>query len=152
MSDVPDDVFAAELVGPGLAIDPMAGAAETATNTPVIVRAPISGHVFKLFPHAFAVSRDATGLHSSVLVHLGIDTVKLHGEGFELHATETEEVAAGDPIAEWDLSIALAAGLSPVVPVIAIDTKPHLLHHMVTPGTNVVAGDLLFTIGADTTA
>ena len=65
MSDVPDPVFAEEMVGPGVAIEPDPG--------PTTVVSPIAGTVVKVMPHAFVVLGDGVG----VLVHLGIDTVKL---------------------------------------------------------------------------
>lgn len=157
MSDVPDDVFAAEMVGPGLAIDPLA-ADEASREDPspgnqgtstLVALAPISGRVFKLFPHAFAIAREVTGQHAAVLVHLGIDTVKLKGDGFRLLDFEGDEASAGDPIAAWDPTPARNAGFSTLVPVIALDTKPERLTMAVTPGDWVHAGDVLYTIGKD---
>ena len=84
MSDVPDPVFAEEMVGPGVAIEPEPG------RTTVV--SPIAGKVVKVLPHAFVVLGDGVG----VLVHLGINTVRLEGEGFEVLATQGSEVAAGD--------------------------------------------------------
>ena len=62
MSDVPDPVFAEEMVGPGVAIEPDPG------RTTVV--SPIAGKVLKVLPHAFVVMGDGVG----VLVHLGINT------------------------------------------------------------------------------
>jgi PTS system glucose-specific IIA component len=90
MADVPDPVFAEEMVGPGVAIEPDPG--------PTTVVAPIAGTVLKVLPHAFVVLGDGVG----VLVHLGINTVRLEGEGFEVLATQGSEVAAGDPMITWD--------------------------------------------------
>ena len=112
LSEVPDPVFAAEMVGPGVAVDP------TDTGEPVTVVSPIAGVLVKLHPHAFVVlGPDGVG----VLVHLGIDTVRLEGRGFEVHATEGSTVAAGEPMVTWDVSVTRAEGLSPVVPVVAMD-------------------------------
>ena len=95
VTDVADPVFAAEMVGPGVAIEP--------TGEVVTVVAPIAGRVLKLHPHAFVVlGDDGVG----VLVHLGINTVRLEGRGFELLATEGDTVAAGDPMVRWDPSTA----------------------------------------------
>ena len=112
LSEVPDPVFAAEMVGPGVAIDPPEG------DAPVTVVSPIAGTLLKLHPHAFIVlGPEGVG----ILVHLGIDTVRLDGRGFELHGVEGGTVAAGDPMVTWDLSVTRAEGLSPVVPVVAMD-------------------------------
>lgn len=56
-----------------------------------------------------------------VLVHLGIDTVGLKGEGFTLHVSEGDTLAAGDAVVTYDVPSVLAAGLSAVVPVVILD-------------------------------
>ncbi len=132
MSDVPDPVFAQEIVGPGVAIAPDAGSATAV--------APISGKLVKLHPHAFVIVGDGG---AGVLVHLGIDTVKLHGEGFTLKAAEGDEVSAGDPIVEWSPPDVESAGYSSVVPVVALDAKADALEDIVEAG-QVVVGDRLF--------
>jgi glucose-specific phosphotransferase system IIA component len=110
VTDVPDPVLAAEMVGPGMAIEP--------TGEVVTVVAPIAGRILKLHPHAFVVlGGDGVG----ILVHLGINTVRLEGRGFELLATEGDTVAAGDPIVRWDPSTVAGEDMSTVVPVVAMD-------------------------------
>ena len=132
MGDVPDPVFSAELVGPGLALDPPRG--------PVEAVAPVSGRRVKVHPHAFVV-QPAAG--PAVLVHLGIDTVQLEGEGFRLLAAEGDEVTAGTPLVEWDAAAVEAGGRSPVSPVIALDAPPEAIGETVTGG-QVEAGAELF--------
>jgi PTS system glucose-specific IIA component len=113
LSEVPDPVFAQAMVGPGAAVDPERG--------PLDAVAPIAGTLVKLKPHAFVVAGpDGRG----VLVHLGIDTVNLDGEGFALLAAEGDEVLAGTPVIRWDPAGIEARGLSPVCPVIALDAAP----------------------------
>lgn len=110
---VPDAVFAQAMVGPGAAIDPV--------RAPGEVLSPISGILVKLKPHAFVVTAaDGRG----VLVHLGIETVNLDGEGFVLLAVEGGPVRAGAPVVRWNPAAIEAAGLSPVCPVIALDADP----------------------------
>jgi glucose-specific phosphotransferase system IIA component len=83
LADVPDPVFAQQMVGSGVAIEPARG------QGPLTVVAPISGKILKLHPHAFVIfGEKATG----VLVHIGIDTVKLEGDGFTLIAAEGDTV------------------------------------------------------------
>ena len=139
MADVPDPVFAEEMVGPGVAIVP----AVEPDGGPTTVVSPIAGKVLKVLPHAFVVMGDGIG----VLVHLGINTVRLEGEGFEVLATQGSEVAAGDPMITWDPSSlpASASGqdISPVVPVVLMDgTKGSVTSEAI--GGSVAAGDLLF--------
>ena len=136
MADVPDPVFAEEMVGPGVAIEPDPG--------PTTVVSPIAGKVLKVLPHAFVVLGDGVG----VLVHLGINTVRLEGEGFEVLATQGSEVAAGDAMITWDPAAlpATASGqdVSPVVPVVLMDApKGSVTSDAI--GGSVSTGDLLFT-------
>lgn len=114
LSEVPDPVFAAEMVGPGLAVDP--------TREPQTAVAPIAGTIAKLHPHAFAIAGDGDGDGGiAVLVHLGIDTVQLGGEGFEVVATEGTHVEAGDVVVRWDPATVEAGDRSPIVMVCVLD-------------------------------
>jgi sugar PTS system EIIA component len=133
LSEVPDPVFAGAMVGPGAAVDPPRG--------PVQAVAPVDGRIVKLHPHAFVV---VTASGRGVLVHLGIDTVQLQGEGFRLLAAEGDEVAAGAPLVEWDTAAVEAGGRSPVSPVIALDAPPEAIDDTVTTG-QIEAGATLFT-------
>ncbi|MFL6113718.1 MAG: PTS glucose transporter subunit IIA [Catenulispora sp.] len=131
LAEVPDPVFAGQLVGPGAAVDPV--------RKPQTALAPIAGRLVKLKPHAFVVlSDDGRG----VLVHLGIDTVHLDGRGFELIATEGERVRAGQPVVTWNPADIEAGGLSPVSPVIALDAESAAVG-AIADGA-VSAGDELF--------
>jgi len=136
LAEVPDAVFAQNMVGPGAAIDPARGPGE--------VVSPIAGVLVKLKPHAFVVTaHDGRG----VLVHLGIDTVNLDGTGFVVLAEEGGEVAAGQPVIRWNPAEVEAAGLSPVCPVVALDAgraAADAVSVSVALGA-VSAGDRLFT-------
>ncbi|MFD0889412.1 PTS glucose transporter subunit IIA [Streptosporangium algeriense] len=107
---VPDPVFSQGLVGPGLAIEPL--------REPGRAVAPIAGKIVKLHPHAFVVVGDDG---RGVLVHLGIDTVQLRGEGFEVLASEGDRVDAGQPVVAWNPAEVEAGGRCPVCPVVALD-------------------------------
>jgi PTS system glucose-specific IIA component len=113
LAAVPDPVFAKAIVGPGVAVDP--------PRAPTTAVSPVAGTLVKLKPHAFIVT-DARG--RGVLVHLGIDTVTLDGEGFTLLAVEGATLAVGDPVVAWDPGAVEATGRSPVCPVIALDASP----------------------------
>jgi glucose-specific phosphotransferase system IIA component len=132
LADVPDPVFAQQIVGSGVAIDPERG--------PGTAVAPVAGRLLKLHPHAFVV---LTSAGQGVLVHLGIDTVQLDGEGFELVAVEGDELAAGDPVVRWDPATVEAGGRSPVVPVVVMDTAADTISSPVV-GSSVDVGDPLF--------
>jgi PTS system glucose-specific IIA component/PTS system N-acetylglucosamine-specific IIA component len=135
MTEVPDPVFAGSLVGAGVGVEPGAGAGV------VDVVAPVTGRLLKVHPHAFIV---LTGAGRGVLVHLGIDTVKLDGAPFTLHVTEGEEVAAGDRVVSMDVAAIRAAGMSPVSPVVVMDAAADTVPPM-QPGRSVATGDVLFT-------
>lgn len=113
VDEIPDPVFARGLVGPGVALEPRPGAQ--------VAVAPVSGKLAKLLPHAYLVLAD-DGV--CVLVHLGIDTVRMQGDGFELLADEGARVSAGDPVVRWDPTYVERAGLSPVCAVVALDCAP----------------------------
>lgn len=119
LSEVADPVFASAMVGPGLAIDPLRG--------PTDAVAPIDGTIVKLHPHAFVVA-DSEG--SGVLVHLGIDTVQLRGDGFRLHVSEGAVVRAGDTLISWDPAAVESGGRSPLCPVVALDAAEDALHNL----------------------
>lgn len=132
-----DEVFAGQLVGPGLVIDPPDGSQT--------VVAPIAGTVMKIHPHAFVVVGEGAG----VLVHLGINTVRLEGAGFEVHATQGSIVAAGDPMITWDPaslpSDAAGQAISRQVPVVVLDVPADSLDLSDLPG-DVAPGDPLFAL------
>jgi sugar PTS system EIIA component len=134
LADVPDPVFAGQLVGAGVAVMPPEGA-ESITAV-----APVAGTIVKLHPHAFAL-QGAAG--ADVLVHVGIDTVKMQGEGFELLAAEGDTVAAGDPIVRFDPAAILAAGYSPICPVVVLGSAPDSVPQDAV-GTTVEAGTALY--------
>ncbi|MDA8371317.1 MAG: PTS glucose transporter subunit IIA [Nocardiopsaceae bacterium] len=131
LSEVPDPVFAQSMVGPGVAIRPLGEAQEAV--------APVHGTVVKLHAHAFVVV-DPEG--RGVLVHLGIDTVKLGGDGFAKLAAEGEHVAAGTPLVRWDPARVEAKGLSSIVPVVALDADGAAISP--TTAAEVAQGDRLF--------
>ena len=107
LESVPDEVFAQKMAGDGVAIAPSGRVAV----------APVTGDLVKLFPggHAFGIS---TSEGVELIVHIGLDTVELKGEGFENIATEGQEVQAGTPIVSFDRATVERRGkvmLSPVV-------------------------------------
>ncbi|WP_068263314.1 PTS sugar transporter subunit IIA [Janibacter limosus] len=133
-----DEVFAGQLVGPGLVIDPPDGSQT--------VVAPIAGTVMKIHPHAFVVVGEGAG----VLVHLGINTVRLEGVGFEVHAAQGSTVVAGDPMITWDPgslpSEAAGQAISRQVPVVVLDVPADSLD-LDGMADQVAAGDPLFPLG-----
>ncbi|WP_086828163.1 PTS glucose transporter subunit IIA [Allokutzneria sp. NRRL B-24872] len=137
MKSVPDPVFAESMVGPGIAIDPSRDGESDAV-------APVDGTVVTLHPHAFVV---LTSAGQAVLVHLGIDTVKLKGDGFTLHVVKGETVRAGQRMITWNPAEVERQGYSPVCPVVAVEAKPEQLAAL-RESDEVEHGDQIFTWSA----
>jgi len=107
LENVPDEVFSARLAGDGLAIIPR-------SNTFV---APVAGVITKIFStnHAFSI-QTKSGLE--VLVHIGLDTVELNGEGFNRLVEEGETVTMGKPIICADIEFIKLKGKNIVTPIV----------------------------------
>lgn len=142
LDSVPDPTFSAGMVGPGVAIHPEPGQ-EGGQDREQEAVSPISGTLVKLHPHAFVVM--APDHSRGVLVHLGIDTVQLAGEGFDLMAAQGERVEAGTPVIRWSPGAVAAAGKPSVVPVIALDAPVSALTEEAHGA--VERGDPLFVWG-----
>ena len=107
LSKVPDQVFAEKLAGDGVAIDP----------TGDVIVAPADGELTLVFKtmHAFAITL-ANG--AELLIHIGIDTVSLNGEGFEQLVEAGTMVKAGTPIIKINKDFILSKGFSLITPVL----------------------------------
>ena len=107
LSEVPDDVFSQKLMGEGFAVESADGD----------IYAPVSGEIVMIFPtkHAIII---ATEDGIEVLIHMGIDTVKMDGRGFELFCEMGQKVKAGDKLAHMDKAVFQAEGYPTVTPVI----------------------------------
>ena len=92
IEDVPDPVFSRKMLGQGFSIDPLSN----------LLVAPVNGEVVDVQPSAHAVTiRSEEGLE--ILMHIGLDTVRLVGEGFTPMVKAGERVSAGDPLIEFDM-------------------------------------------------
>ena len=107
LENVPDEVFSQKLVGDGLAIEPVEGT----------VVSPLDREVIQVFPtkHAIGIRGD-NGLE--VLIHIGLDTVELNGEGFAAHVEQNSKVQAGDPLISFELEKIKSMSYSPISPII----------------------------------
>lgn len=112
LKDVPDATFAQGIVGYGLAIDP--------PREVVDAVAPVAGTVLTLWPHAYVIM---TADNVGVLVHLGLDTVQLNGEGFTAHVAQGDTVEAGQKIITFDVPAVEATGRNPIIPVVVMEKK-----------------------------
>ena len=137
LTDVPDPVFSQGMVGYGAAIDPR--------REIIDALAPVSGTLLRLMPHAYVImTADGVG----ILVHLGLDTVALNGAGFSAHVAQGDSVTAGQPIIAYDVPAIVAAGYSPVIPVVVMDERDAsnvIAGNEVVTGADIVSGTRLFT-------
>ncbi|MFE6774885.1 PTS glucose transporter subunit IIA [Streptomyces sp. NPDC057702] len=131
LAAVPDPVFSGAMVGPGTAIDPV--------REEGVAVAPVGGVIVSLHPHAFVVVDDEG---HGVLTHLGIDTVQLAGEGFELLVNKGDTVRTGDPVVRWNPAEVERAGKSPVCPVVALEATADALSEVVEDGEIATDGVL----------
>ncbi len=107
IDDVPDATFAQRLLGDGVAVKPTEG----------VLYAPVDGKVAQLFHtnHALGIKTDAG---SEVLLHVGIDTVKMNGEGFSAFVKVGDNVKAGDKLIEFDLNLIKEKAKSEITPLV----------------------------------
>lgn len=136
LNEVPDPVFAKGLVGGGAAVIPDDDAGI------LTAVAPLDGRVIKVMPHAYIVQH-ASG--PAVLVHVGIDTVGLKGEGFTVLAHKGDQVRAGDPMISVDVTLVRSKDLSMCSPVVILDSAADAVEPPAAGG-RVEAGGHLFNL------
>lgn len=107
ISEVPDQVFSQKMMGDGFAIEPEDG----------LVVAPADGKIINVFPTKHAIGFQTVG-GREILIHFGIDTVNLKGEGFETLVNEGEEVKAGQPLLRADINFIKEHVPSIITPVV----------------------------------
>jgi len=134
LSEVPDPVFADRILGDGFAIDP----------TEATLHAPFDGVVTSLHRAHHAVTLRATG-GVEILMHIGLDTVALKGEGFTAHVAEGDTVAAGAPLISFDMDVLAQLVRSLLVPIVVTNGDAFTASKAET-GRLVSAGDVLVEI------
>ncbi|WP_040213183.1 PTS sugar transporter subunit IIA [Clostridium polynesiense] len=107
LEDVPDAVFADKMMGDGIAIMPAEGK----------IVSPVDGEIIQIFPtkHALGI-RTENGVE--ILIHIGLDTVSMKGEGFTAYVEEGKKVKAGDVLVTVDLELIKKKAKSAVIPMV----------------------------------
>ena len=107
LENVDDPVFAQKMMGDGLAIEPSEG----------VVVAPVDGEIIQVFPTKHAVGIKAEN-GAEILIHIGLETVGMKGEGFTAHVMEGDKIRKGDKLVTFDMSMVTEKAKSTVTPLI----------------------------------
>ena len=134
LSEAPDEAFAGRMMGDGAVVTPKDG----------IVKAPEDGEVCFVFEtkHAVGFQTD-TGL--SLLIHMGIDTVALNGQGFEVLVENGQKVKKGEPMLKLDLDYLKANAPSLASPILCTELEDNQKIRLLKEG-NITAGEGLFAV------
>jgi PTS system glucose-specific IIA component len=110
LSKVPDPVFSQKMMGDGMAVEPSAGE----------IVSPVDGEVIQLFhtKHAIGI-RSLSGVE--LLIHIGLETVAMEGEGFTAHVKEGDKVKVGDPLITCDLELIKEKASSTITPIVIMN-------------------------------
>ena len=134
IENVPDEAFASKMMGDGAAVTPRAP----------IVKAPVDGEVTFVFDSKHAIGiKDSNGLN--YIIHVGIDTVKLGGKGFDVFVRAGDKVKYGDTLMKLDLEYLKKNATSIVSPVLCTDMNNRMTIKLLKEGA-VQAGEELFEI------
>lgn len=107
LEDIPDPVFAEKMMGEGFGVEPSDGE----------VVSPVDGEVMQVFPTNHAVGiKTANGIE--LLIHIGLETVAMEGEGFTGHVSEGDNVETGDKLVTFDMDFVKKEANSTISPVI----------------------------------
>lgn len=107
LEEVPDPVFSQKMMGDGIAVDPSEG----------VVVAPVDAEVIQVFPTKHAIGLK-TKNNLEVLIHIGLETVSMNGEGFEAFVQEGDKVKKGDKLISFDLNLIREKAKSTITPII----------------------------------
>lgn len=107
LESVPDPVFAERMMGDGMAFDPSEGK----------VVSPVEGEIIQVFPTKHAIGIRAIN-GAEILIHIGLETVSMKGEGFISHVEQGDSVKPGDMLVTFDLDLIREKAKSTVTPVI----------------------------------
>jgi sugar PTS system EIIA component len=107
IEEVPDPTFSQKMMGDGIAIEPTEG----------VVVAPVNGEVVQFFhtKHAIGIKSESG---AEILIHVGLETVSMNGEGFEGYVKVGDKVKAGDKLLSFDLDLIKEKAASTITPIV----------------------------------
>ncbi|MBT2287566.1 PTS glucose transporter subunit IIA [Paenibacillus albidus] len=134
LSELPDEAFASGAMGKGIVIEPSSGR----------LTSPVNGTVTTVFPtgHAIGITSNEG---AELLIHVGVNTVKLKGKYFDKKVQEGDIVKQGDLLLEFDVEAIRAAGFVTATPVI-VTNSANYLDVLSTKEPEVKSGDYLLTV------
>ncbi|HLR64587.1 MAG TPA: PTS glucose transporter subunit IIA [Pseudogracilibacillus sp.] len=130
ITEVPDPVFSEKMMGEGIAIEPTEGK----------VLAPCDGKIIQVAPTKHAVGIE-TANGEEVLIHVGLDTVNLKGEGFTIHIVENDEVKQGDELITFDLNYITENAPSIITPMVITNSAQLEKEYSYTDESSAVKGE-----------
>ncbi|NOU80291.1 PTS beta-glucoside transporter subunit IIABC [Paenibacillus sp. LMG 31459] len=134
LESLPDEAFASGAMGKGIVIEPSSGK----------LTSPVNGMVTTVFPtgHAIGITSDGG---AELLIHVGVNTVKLKGKHFDKKVQEGDKVVQGQLLLEFDLEAIRAAGFVTATPVIVTNSAEYL-DVLKNTGSEVTNGEALLTL------
>lgn len=132
IKEVSDPTFGDEILGKGAAIIPSDGR----------VYAPVDGKVATVFPTGHAIALVGSD-GEEILIHVGLDTVKLNGKYFTIHVEEEQQIKKGELLLEADLDQIRAAGYDIITPIVVCNTDDFTQVQLETPGEVKQGDDIL---------
>lgn len=134
LEDVEDEAFSSKVLGEGVAVEPVEGK----------LYAPCDGKVEMIFATKHAINI-VSSEGSEILLHIGIDTVKLNGEFFEAHVSDGQEIKKGDLLISFDIDGIRNAGYKTTTPMIICNSDDYTSVNTIASG-NINAGERIIVI------
>ncbi|MCX2163841.1 MULTISPECIES: PTS sugar transporter subunit IIA [Corynebacterium] len=137
LQQVPDPIFAMGTVGAGIAVIP------DPDVEVVHITAPVDGLITRIMPHLFVIQPRSD---VSLLVHLGVDTARLRGQGFDAKLSENTAVKQGQVISSYAPKEIGRMGFDPIVMVVAMQLPQGVLDDVMIAGEPCQQGDKLYRL------
>ncbi|MDC3413265.1 PTS glucose transporter subunit IIA [Aquibacillus sp. 3ASR75-11] len=132
LEEVPDPTFSQKMMGEGVAIEPAEGK----------VVAPMDAEIVQVFPTKHAIGlKSKSGIE--LLIHIGLETVGMNGEGFEAHVKQGDKVKVGDPLVSFDLDLIKQKASSTVTPVIITNSDQYSVEILQEESVTAASTELL---------